>query len=373
MSADRVLKVEKEWTRPKRLSSLDDLQDAGFIPSNAAQGYAEIAQHYAIGVSAHVAALIAEAAPHAIPQNPVAIQYIPDPRELNTTPEELDDPIGDHTHSPVKGIVHRYPDRVLLKITPLCAVYCRFCFRREMVGEAQDILADSDIDAALNYIRANQEIWEVILTGGDPLILSPRRLKKVLDALDGIDHVRVVRIHSRIPIADPVRVDDEMLAVLAGLRKALYIVLHVNHAEELTSQSRESFKKLRQAGAILLSQSVLLKGVNNEAGILETLFRELICAGVKPYYLHHPDLAKGTSHFRVTLEEGRSLMRDLQGRVSGICLPRYVLDIPGGYGKVPVSHSYLEKSSDDGWMVEDYQGRKHSYKPRIKTAGDSSA
>lgn len=295
--------------------------------------------------------------------DPVAKQYIPQAAELKILPEERLDPIGDDVHKPVKGVVHRYPDRVLLKLANVCAVYCRYCFRREKVGPGADILNVDERETALDYIRSHPDIWEVILTGGDPLVLSARHLGETLDALEEIEHVKSIRIHTRIPIADPKRIGADMLRVLKRA-KPVYMVLHINHAQELTQEVRACLKALHAAGVVMLSQSVLLKGINNDAQILEALCRDLITLHVKPYYIHHPDLAPGTSHFRLSLEEGQRIMRSLLGRLSGICMPTYMLDIPGGFGKVPVNESFVKPLGEGRYLIEDYQGVTHHYPPQ---------
>lgn len=351
-----------------RYKSVSDLEQAGLLPGGcSSHEYADLAQRYAIGVNAQVEATIADRAD--LLADPVGRQYIPSPAELRTLPEELGDPTGDDAHSPVKGIVHRYPDRVLLKISNICAVYCRYCFRREMVGPGQEAFTDSDLEAALAYIEATPGIWEVILTGGDPLVLSARRLESVLTRLNRISHVQVVRIHSRVPVADPQRITETVCSVIKDSTKPVFVVVHINHAQEITPEVEAAFAHLRAAGCSLLSQSVLLKGVNDDPAVLEALFRRLITLHVKPYYLHHPDLAPGTGHFRVEIETGRAIMRALQGRLSGICLPRYVLDIPGGFGKVPVEHPYAIQAAPGRYIVEDIDGALHSYPP-VKSGGD---
>ncbi len=226
---------------------------------------------------------------------------MPSDAELVTTPDERADPIGDHTHSPVKGIVHRYHDRVLLKPSHACPVYCRFCFRREMVGPGGEALSPVELEAALDYVRAHPEVWEVILTGGDPLILSPRRIGEIVREVEAIDHVGVIRVHTRVPVVDPLRVTDALIAALRA-EKAIYVVLHVNHAREFTDAARAACRKLSDAGIVLLSQTVLLKGVNDDAATLEALFRALVRHRIKPYYLHQGDLAPGTSQFRTTID-----------------------------------------------------------------------
>lgn len=294
------------------------------------------------------------------PGDPVALQYLPDARELTVLPQERPDPIGDYPHSPVKGIVHRHPDRVLLKAVSACAVNCRFCFRRTMLGTPEETLKPAEMDAALSYIEENPGIREVILTGGDPLILSERRLGALLAQLESIDHISILRIHTRVPVADPSRVTADLCSMLKR-RKPVYMALHVNHAQEISETVKNAIHALRTAGVILLSQSVLLKGVNDNADALESLFRALVAYGVKPYYLHHPDMVPGTSHFRVSIEEGQHLMRTLRTRgLSGLCLPSYVLDIPGGFGKIPLEESRIE-SVANGHILTDSSGRRHFY------------
>ena len=290
-------------------------------------------------------------------------------------PGESADPIGDHAHSPVAGIVHRYPDRVLFKLVHVCAVYCRFCFRREMVGPGKaTALSDAAYQGALEYIRANSEIWEVILTGGDPLMLSPRRLAEIMADIADIDHVRIIRLHTRVPVADPARVGPEMIAALKVKGATTWIALHANHARELTDRARAACAGVIDAGIPMVSQTVLLRGVNDNAAALEALMRTFVECRIKPYYLHHGDLAPGTAHLRTTLEHGQELMRALRGRVSGLCQPAYVLDIPGGHGKAPVGPSYLsqahslapegDRQAETRYRVADYCGDVHLYPPK---------
>ncbi|MBL8807490.1 MAG: lysine-2,3-aminomutase-like protein [Rhodospirillales bacterium] len=311
-----------------------------------------VAARYAIAVTPHVLDLI----DRADPADPLARQYVPDARELTTMPEERADPIGDDTHSPVKGIVHRYPDRALLKPAHACAVYCRFCFRREMVGPGGEALDAAELACALDYIRATPTIREVILTGGDPLVLSARRLGDLVRDIAAIEHVDWIRLHTRIPVADPARVTDELVGALKA-DKAVWVAVHVNHANEMSADARAACAKLVDAGIPLVGQTVLLKGVNDDAATLDTLFRTLVKNRIKPYYLHHGDLAPGTAHFRTTIAQGQTLMRELRATLSGLAQPVYVLDIPGGAGKVPVGPNYL---ADEG-TVEDPRGRRHSY------------
>ena len=250
---------------------------------------------------------------------------------------------------------------MLLKLTPVCAVYCRFCFRREMIGPSANALMSEQLDAALDYIAAHPEIWEVILTGGDPLVLSPRRLREVTARLAEIEHVKIIRVHTRVPVADPARVTPELVRSLKATGKATYVVLHANHARELTDAAREACARFVDTGIPMLSQSVLLKGVNDDPQTLGALMRAFVECRIKPYYLHHGDLAPGTSHLRTTIAEGQALMRVLRGRYSGLCQPAYVLDIPGGHGKSPVGPNYLSANGEGRMQIEDFNGVLHCY------------
>jgi lysine 2,3-aminomutase len=348
----------------------------GLAPSVDLADLERVAARYAVAVTPDIAALIDTEDP----DDPIARQFIPGAQELITQPNESADPIGDHAHSPVAGIVHRYPDRVLFKLVHVCAVYCRFCFRREMVGPGKaSALSPAAYDRGLDYIRAHPEIWEVILTGGDPLMLSPRRLAAIMSDIAAIDHVRVIRIHTRVPVADPARVSGEMVGALTARGATTWVALHANHARELTGKARAACAGIIDAGIPMVSQSVLLRGVNDNIAALEALMRAFVECRIKPYYLHHGDLAPGTAHLRTTLEHGRELMRALRGRVSGLCQPDYVLDIPGGHGKAPVGPNYLsevncfsradsfaqerELPAETRYRVVDYCGDVHIYPP----------
>jgi lysine 2,3-aminomutase len=339
----------------KTLRSVNALSGAAMLPRERRDALAAVAARYAVAITPAMAGLIDPADPG----DPIARQFVPDAREANERPEERHDPIGDDVHSPVEGVVHRYPDRVLLKLVNACAVYCRFCFRREMVGPGRGALAPAALARAFDYIAADRNIWEVILTGGDPLILSPRRLKEAVTRLAAIEHVKVIRVHTRIPVVAPEQVTGALVRALRS-RKAAFVVLHANHPRELGAAARVACARLIDAGIPMLSQSVLLRGVNDDAATLGALLRALVECRIKPYYLHHGDLAPGTAHLRTTIGEGQALMRALHGRYSGLCQPSYVLDIPDGYGKSPIGPRYL---SDDATLIEDFNGQQHRYPP----------
>ena len=333
---------------PRTLRTTDALIAAGLAPETARPALDAVAARYAVAVSPAVRALIET------PEDPIGRQYVPDPAELTEAPHERPDPIGDDALSPVKGVVHRYPDRALLKPLLTCPVYCRFCFRREHVGPEGGVLSEAELEAALGWFRAHPAIREVILTGGDPLLLSPRRLGAILDAIGAIPHVELLRIHTRVPVADPERL-DEALAARLETAKPLFLVVHANHAREFTPAARAALRRVQARGVPVLGQSVLLRGVNDTPEALEALFRAMLAARVKPYYLHQLDPAPGTARFHVPIEEGRRLLAALRGRVTGLAWPTYVLDIPGGHGKVPLGPDYLES---DG--VRDPWGGRHT-------------
>ena len=340
----------------RTLRSAEALAEAGLVAPERVGALAAVAARYAVAVTPAMAELIDAADP----DDPIGRQFLPDAAELIQRPGERADPIGDDAHSPVEGIVHRYPDRVLLKVTHTCAVYCRFCFRREMVGpEGVRPLSAEALDAALAYVAERPQIWEVIVSGGDPLVLSPRRIAELMDRLEAVPHVRVVRFHTRVPAVDPAAVTDEMVAALKRSTKAVFVALHANHARELTPAARAACARLIDAGIPMVSQTVLLRGVNDEVETLAALMRAFVETRIRPYYLHHGDLAPGAGHLRTSLAEGQALMRALRGRVSGLAQPTYVLDIPDGHGKVPVGPSYLGEGE-----VEDPRGGVHAYPPR---------
>jgi lysine 2,3-aminomutase len=347
----------------RTLRDIPGLIAAGLARADDRAALEEVTSRYAVAVTPTVAALI----DRADPADPIAAQYVPHPDERVTAPDEHPDPIADEALSPMKGIVHRYPDRALLKPLLACPVYCRFCFRREQVGPDGGVLSEAELGAALRYIAARPAIREVILTGGDPLMLSVRRLRALLDALERIPHVETLRIHTRVPVADPSLVTDALAGALTT-DKALWLLVHVNHARELSPSARAALTRLVARGIPLLSQSVLLAGVNDSEAALEALCRALIAARVKPHYLHMLDFAPGTRRFRVPVARARALHRGLRGRLPGHAIPTLILDIPGGHGKVPAGESHLARAGD-GWVATDPLGVPHAYPENDRSGG----
>ena len=316
----------------RTLRSPQDLVSAGLVPAEAVPALEAVAARYATAITPAMAALITPDDP----ADPIALQYIPDAAELIIAPHELEDPTADAPFTPVKGVVHRYPDRALLKPLLACPVYCRFCFRREKVGPDGGLLTEAELQEALAWFEGNTAIREVILTGGDPLMLSARRLGEILGRLAGMAHIETLRIHTRVPVADPARVTGALVAAMRQT-KPVFIAVHANHAREFTPDAAAALARLADAGLPLLGQSVLLRGVNDEASALEALLRAMIRNRIKPYYLHSLDPAPGTARFQVPEDDGLALMAALRGRLPGHALPCFVRETPMGGGKKPVA------------------------------------
>ncbi|MBE3640139.1 lysine-2,3-aminomutase-like protein [Mangrovicoccus algicola] len=346
--------------------SLGDLQEAGLVGPEVSAELRQVADRYAVSVTPGILRALRDGTAG----EGIARQYIPAAEELRDSPAELDDPIGDGAHAPVAGVVHRYDDRVLLNVLKTCAVYCRFCFRREMVGPGARGLDADGLAAALDYIRSDPRIWEVILSGGDPLTLSPRRIRAILSELAEIGHVGVVRFHTRIPSVAPEMVTEDLLEALRAF-PAVYVVLHANHPEELTPEVRGAIARIVDRGIPMLSQTVLLRGVNDDAAVLGDLFKGLVRNRVKPYYLHHADMARGTGHFRTTIAEGQAVVEALRAGHSGLCQPHYVLDLPGGAGKVPIPAARIVPREGGGYAVRDSRGDWHGYDEDVPERGGS--
>ena len=330
------------------LTSIGDLVNAGLLADGNREQLEEVATRYAIAIPAAVQERLGSTqAPE-----PIARQFLPDPRELETLPGELEDPIGDDPHSPVPGIVHRYADRVLLKLVSICPVYCRFCFRREMIGpERGGVMKTEDLDQALNYVSGKAVISEVIMTGGDPLILSPRRIEQVTSRLSTIAHVTKLRWHTRFPVVTPELITPALIGALRSATKLVRIAIHSNHPMELTPKAIDAVRRLRDANIELLSQTVLLRGINDDVDTLADLMAAFADHGIKPYYLHHGDLAPGTSHFRTSIEHGQAIMAALKRQLPCELMPSYVLDYPGGAGKIPITTETVQPISPGVYRV----------------------
>ena len=285
--------------------------------------------------------------------DPIYRQCVPDIRELDDKQAALD-PLNEEGHSPVRGLTHRYPDRVLLLVSSECAMYCRFCNRKRKVGRPS-MVTDASIEQGIDYIREHGEVRDVLLSGGDPLLLEDARLGEILSALHAIPHVEIIRIGTRVPCTLPQRVTPELAGLLQQFHP-LYINVHFNHPVEITPEAAVACNRLADAGIPLGCQTVLLKGINDDLPTMQTLMRKLLTIRVKPYYLFHGDPARGTSHFRTSIDRGLNIIRGLQGHTSGLCVPHFAIDLLGGGGKVPLLPDYLTGREDGSLLVTNYQG-----------------
>lgn len=291
-----------------------------------------ISQPFPLRVSTYYAQLI----DWKDPTDPLKLICLPDSRESTISAYELADPIGDEVKEAVPGLIHRYPDRVLLLLTMHCRMHCRFCFRREVVGQVRQVA----IPAIASYLHKHSEVREVIFSGGDPFTIPAAFLRSIQEKIAGAKNIKTWRFHTRIPAIDPDAITPELFAFLSELvllKKRVVVVVHVDHVREVTAEFAQVVSRLQQMGVAVLSQTVLLKGVNASVADLTKLFRSLWESGVKPYYLHHLDTAKGTSHFRISIAQGKKIYQQLRGNLSTLCVPEYVLDLPGGFGKTPIN------------------------------------
>lgn len=326
---------------------LEDLVRAGRLDASERDALAAVEARYQFRVSRSYLDLIDWDDPHC----PIRRQAIPNPAEMLALPIERADPIGDHAHRQPPAVVHRYPDRALLFVTLQCPMYCRYCFRKVYLADEAPIRLAHDVAQAMEYIERTPGIREVILSGGDPLLLATENLEPVLSRLRAVPHVRRIRIHSRVPATLPTRMDAE-LAGLLGRYQPLTVVCHFNHPRELSPLAQAGAAVLRTHGVPLANQAVLLRGVNDSVATLRTLFEGLLDQGIRPYYLHHPDLTVGTQHFRLSIDDGLALYRGLRGTTSGLAIPEYVVDIPGGRGKVPLDSPWVRATADRGiWQM----------------------
>ncbi len=314
------------------------------------------------GVTRYYAGLAATDDPDV---DPIAAQFIPRPAELRTLPYESRDPLGDARYLVAERLVHHYPDRVLLLASDRCATYCRHCFRRHFTGSGGGV-SDAQLDEICAYLNRTPAVREVLLSGGDPLMLSDGDLARIIGRLKAVDPAYVIRICTRLPVVLPSRVSEALARTLEAW-ESIWVVIHTNHPREVTEEFRAAMRRLLAAGVPVLNQSVLLHGVNDDADTLEALFRGLVRAGVKPYYLFQGDLAAGTAHLRVPLERGMELMAVLRSRLSGLALPTYAVDLPGGAGKVPVESSFL-RVEWDAYVLRASDGTEHRY-PRETITG----
>ena len=305
------------------------------------------------------------------PNDPVRMQAIPKIQESKLVTTDMNDPLHEDTDSPTPGLTHRYPDRTLLLLTDQCSMYCRHCTRRRKAGETDAPMPRENVSKAIEYIRNNVEVRDVILSGGDPLTLSTARLEEVISEIAAIDHVDIIRIGSRIPVVLPQRVDDELIAMLKKY-PMIWFNTHFNHPSEMTPEAQEALAKLANAGVVLGNQSVLLKGVNDHVDVMKKLVHVLVKNRVRPYYIYQCDLSEGISHFRTPISKGIEIMESLRGHTSGLCIPTFVVDAPGGGGKIPVLPNYIVSQMPGRTILRNYEGFITTYtEPEYKAQNDT--
>lgn len=291
---------------------------------------------------------------------PIRMQAVPSIKETYISPQEMLDPLNEEHDSPVKNIVHRYPDRVLLLVTHTCAMYCRHCTRRRVVGEEDRFITQAELDAAVAYIERNPHIRDVLISGGDPLTMGDAALERIIGRLRAIEHVEIIRIGTRVPVVLPMRITPALLRMLRKYQP-VWINTHFNHPKELTAEAVAACAAIVDAGIPLGNQSVLLRGVNDNADTMKELLLKLVKARIRPYYLYQCDMSQGLSHFRTRVETGIQIMQSLTGNISGYALPRYVIDAPGGGGKIPINPEYVISMNDSEVVMRNYEGRTFKY------------
>ncbi|HOE91440.1 MAG TPA: lysine 2,3-aminomutase [Candidatus Cloacimonadota bacterium] len=289
------------------------------------------------------------------PNDPVRMQAIPRIQEAMISESDMSDPLSEDVDSPVPGLTHRYPDRTLLLLTDQCSMYCRHCTRRRKAGENDAAMPKDQIDKAIEYIKNTPEVRDVILSGGDPLTLSDERLDEIIGKIAAIDHVDIIRIGSRIPVVLPQRITDSLINVLKKY-PPIWFNTHFNHPNEMSEESKKALAKLADNGIVLGNQSVLLKGINDHVDVMKNLVHTLVKNRVRPYYIYQCDLSNGISHFRTPISKGIEIMESLRGHTSGLCQPLYVVDAPGGGGKIPVMPNYVVSMAPNRWILRNYEG-----------------
>jgi lysine 2,3-aminomutase len=344
------------WQLRRRLTTLADLERVVALTDEERAGIAAAPGLFRIGITPYYAALMDPRDPSC----PVRMQVVPVGAEATLADGESIDPLGEEALSPVPAIVHRYPDRVLLLALDRCAIYCRHCNRRRLVGQDDGVITRAALEQALDYLRATPAVKDVLISGGDPLTLSTEKLEWIVSSVRAIPHVEIIRIGTRVPVCLPMRVDAELTSMLRRYHP-LYVNTHFNHPKELTAEARRACEALVDAGIPVGNQAVLLRGVNSSARILEELFRGLLRVRVKPYYLFQGDPVSGTDHLRTPVAAGIAIVEQLRGRVTGMAQPHLVIDAPGGAGKVPIGPSYLLSWAPDHVTVRSWEGKIVDY------------
>lgn len=344
------------WQVSNSLKNADDLADFMGCSEGQREEMRRLSKNFRFAVTPYYASLIDVADP----EDPVGLQTFPQSMELINAPEEGDDHIGEAHYSPVKRIVHRYPDRVLFILTEQCSFYCRFCTRRRIVGGGMHGSYLDEIQEAIDYIRATPEVRDVLISGGDPFVYVDEKLDSVLSRLRAIEHVEIIRFGTRVPVVLPMRVTSELCAMLRAYHP-IYVNTHFNHPREITPESAAACARMADAGIPLGNQTVLMRGVNDCAVTMKKLVHELLKIRVRPYYLYQGDLAIGTKHFRTPISKGIEIVESLRGHTTGFAVPSFVVDMVGGGGKVPLGPNYVVSQAPGKWVLRNFEGFMSTY------------
>ncbi|WP_051688232.1 lysine 2,3-aminomutase [Desulfofalx alkaliphila] len=345
-----------QWQIKNRIDSVEKLKGIISLSEQEAKGIEKCLKRFRMAITPYYASIM-----HPTDKNcPVRKQAVPSDLELKVTTSDMEDPLHEDVDSPVPGVTHRYPDRALLLVTDQCSMYCRHCTRRRMAGSHDSPLPKAQVDKAIRYIRKTKEIRDVVISGGDPLTLCESKLEYILKQLRAIEHVEIIRIGTRMPVVLPQRITDELCNMLKKYHP-VWINTHFNHPQEITKETTEACSKLANAGIPLGNQSVLLKGVNDCAYIYKELVRNLVKIRVRPYYLYQCDLSMGIGHFRTSVSKGIEIIESLRGHTSGLSIPQFVVDAPGGGGKIPVNPQYMISQSDSKVVLRNYEGEMFVY------------
>ncbi len=350
-----------KWQLKNRITNLNGLEKHLNLTSDERNGVILSGNKLALSITPHFFNLINSTDPNC----PIRRQVIPRIEEITTNPEEMTDPCGEDSHMPVPGLVHRYPDRVLFLVTDRCASYCRYCTRSRVVSGAGDQEFETNYEAAFEYLKNNTSVRDVLLSGGDPLLLSNSKLESILKRLRSIDHIEFIRIGTRIPIFLPQRITSELCSMLKKYHP-LWMSVHSNHPREITTEVRKSLNRLADAGVPLGNQSVLLKGVNDDIPTMRTLVHKLLQCRTRPYYLYQCDLISGSAHLRTSASKGIEIIEGLRGHTTGYAIPQFVIDAPGGGGKVPINPEYVIERDVSKLVIRNYEGKSFIYpEPKI--------
>ncbi len=351
-----------KWQFRNRITTVEQLEQVIHLTEKEKQNISLCLNNFRMAITPYYASLMDPMDPKC----PIRMQAVPTISELQVLPYEMADPLDEERESPVKNIVHRYPDRVLFLVTHMCSTYCRHCTRRRTVGEEDFAISEAEIDAAVDYIAGNKAIRDVLISGGDPLTLSDEKLENIIARLRSIDHVEIIRIGTRVPVVMPMRITPELLAMLRKYHP-IWINTHFNHPKEITPASIKACTDLVDAGIPLGNQSVLLRGINDNTETMKELLLKLVKMRVRPYYLYQCDLSQGLGHFRTEVEKGIEIIQNLTGNISGYAVPKYVIDSPHGGGKIPINPEYVLSTDEGKIVMRNFAGKIYTY-PHIRCA-----